>query len=154
MVTASPYHPDGQVLNVPEWRLFLSKSLSRMYSAVLRERFHTYTSCCRVVRKSAVAGLELRHGGFLGPAEMLIGLKLRGGRIVEYPATLESRLFGESKMKIARTIWGHLKLLNELALPTALGGMPAPPPVSPQGALGRSPHPDARTRPEDRQEQR
>ncbi len=29
LVTASPYHPAGHVLNVPPWRLFLSKTLSR-----------------------------------------------------------------------------------------------------------------------------
>jgi polysaccharide deacetylase family protein (PEP-CTERM system associated) len=129
MVTASPYHPAGHVLNVPGWRLFLSKSLSRMYSAVLHERLHTFTSCCRVYRKSALQTLTIKNGGFLGVAEMLIELKLRGGRVVEYPATLESRLLGHSKMKIARTIYSHLTLLNELALgrgkerrPTTPGG--------------------------------
>ena len=58
--------------------------------------------------------LELRNGGFLGTAEMLIRLKLAGGRIVEGPATLESRLLGESKMTVARTIRGHLGLLARL----------------------------------------
>lgn len=114
MVTASPYHPDGRVRNVPGWRLFLSKSLSRLYSAVLRERIHTYTSCCRVYRRSAMLPLELRNGGFLGTAEMLIRLKVAGGRVAEVPATLESRLLGESKMKVARTIRGHLGLLAGL----------------------------------------
>ena len=114
MVTASPYHPLGIVRNVPEWRLFLSKSLSRLYSAVLRERIFTYTSCCRVYRRSRMLPLELRNGGFLGTAEMLIRLKATGGRVAEVPATLESRLLGESKMKIARTIGGHLGLLAGL----------------------------------------
>jgi polysaccharide deacetylase family protein (PEP-CTERM system associated) len=115
LVTASPYHPEGRVLNVPSWRLFLSKTLSRLYSAVLRDRLHTFTSCCRVYRKPAVAGLSVSAGGFLGVAETLIRLKLNGARVVEHPATLESRLLGESKMKILRTMWGHLGLLGELA---------------------------------------
>ena len=114
MVTASPYHPEGRVRNVPEWRLFLSKTLSRLYSTVLGDRIFTYTSCCRVYRRSRMLPLDLRHGGFLGMAEMLIRLKLAGGRIAEVPATLESRLLGESKMKIARTIGGHLGLLARL----------------------------------------
>lgn len=116
MVTASPYHPAGHVLNVPPWRLFLSKTLSRMYSLVLRDRLHTFTSCCRVYRKAAVAGLQVRNGGFLGVAETLVRLKLQGARIVEYPATLESRVLGESKMKILHTIGGHLGFLRELIL--------------------------------------
>jgi hypothetical protein len=42
-------------------------------------------------------------------------LDLKGGKIVEYPAVLEVRLFGFSKMKTARTIFGHLKLLSRLS---------------------------------------
>jgi polysaccharide deacetylase family protein (PEP-CTERM system associated) len=122
LVTASPYHPQGQVWNIPPWRLFLSRSLSRMYSLLLGKSIHTYTSCFRVYRKSAVEGLRVEHGGFLGVAEILIRLRLAGGRIVEYPNTLESRLFGESKMKIARTIWSHLGLLRELAVLKWRGG--------------------------------
>lgn len=117
MVTASPYHPDGQVLGVPPWRLFLSKTLSKMYSAVLAQRIYTYTSCCRVYRKSAMAPLDLQNEGFLGVAEMLIAVIQSGGRVEELPAVLESRLLGESKMKIGRTIRAHLGLLSELAAP-------------------------------------
>ena len=116
MVTASPYHPDGNVFNVPPWRLFLSKTLCRMYSALLHQRIHTFTSCCRVYRKSAMAPVQLEYRGFLGVAEMLIRLKLRGGHVLECPATLESRLFGESKMKIISTIVEHLKFLARLIL--------------------------------------
>ncbi|HEV8121754.1 MAG TPA: glycosyltransferase [Candidatus Polarisedimenticolia bacterium] len=122
LVTASPYHPDGRVFNIPPWRLFLSRTLSRMYSALLGKSISTYTSCFRVYRKSAIEGLKVEHGGFLGVAEILIRLRLQGGRIVEYPTTLESRLFGESKMKIARTIWSHVGLLRELAGNRLLGG--------------------------------
>ncbi len=122
LVTASPYHPDGQVVNVPGWRLFLSHNLCRLYSAVLGQRLYTFTSCCRVYRKEAFCGMELSHGGFLGVAEMLIGLKLSGGRVVEHPATLESRLFGESKMKIAHTIRQHLGLLTDLVTKQRLAG--------------------------------
>jgi polysaccharide deacetylase family protein (PEP-CTERM system associated) len=127
MVTASPYHPEGSVRNVPGWRLLLSKTLSRLYSAVLADRIHTFTSCCRVYKRSSMLELDLSHGGFLGVAEMLIETRRRGGRVIEVPATLESRLLGESKMKIVRTIGGHLGLLRRLALSrTPIGSGPAP----------------------------
>jgi polysaccharide deacetylase family protein (PEP-CTERM system associated) len=129
LVTASPYHPAGHVLNVPRWRLFLSKRLSYLYSLVLRDRLHTFTSCCRVYRKNVVSGLQLSQGGFLGVAETLIRLKLNGARVVEHPATLESRLLGESKMKILRTMWGHLGLLYELAIRRAKGSKAKPDPA-------------------------
>jgi polysaccharide deacetylase family protein (PEP-CTERM system associated) len=115
MVTASPYHAQGRVWNVPAWRLALSKSLSRLYRLVLHHQLATYTSCFRVYRRAAVAGLPVEAGGFLGVAEMLGRLDLAGGRIVECPAVLEVRLLGRSKMKIGRTMAGHLRLLARLA---------------------------------------
>ena len=114
LVTASPYHKDGGVRNVPGWRLFLSKGASFLYRRVLRSKLDTYTSCFRVYRRSAFADMELDETGFLGVAEMLGRLDLSGGRIVEFPAVLEVRLFGISKMKTAKTIVGHLKLLTRL----------------------------------------
>ena len=115
LVTASPYHRDGGVRNVPEWRLFLSKGASWLYRRTLRSKLATYTSCFRVYRRSAFVDLPLQEKGFLGVAEMLGRLDLQGGKIVEYPAVLEVRLFGFSKMKTARTIFGHLKLLSRLS---------------------------------------
>jgi hypothetical protein len=120
MVTASPYHAEGLVRNVPQWRLFLSKSLSSMYRLVLHHRLATYTSCFRVYRRKAMVGLKVREGGFLGVAEMLGRLDLQGGHIVECPAVLEARLLGHSKMKTVRTIFGHLRLLIRLGF-TRLG---------------------------------
>jgi len=114
LVTASPYHPEGQVRNVPKWRLSLSRGASILYRRVLHQKLHTYTSCFRVYRKSTVTGLSLANKGFLGVAEILGKLDLRGAKIVEYPTTLELRLFGRSKMKVARTIAGHLGLMTRL----------------------------------------
>jgi polysaccharide deacetylase family protein (PEP-CTERM system associated) len=115
LVTASPYHPSGQVLNVPAWRLSLSRGASFLYRRVLRQKLHTYTSCFRVYRRRAVADLPVRESGFLGVAEILARLDLQGSTVVEHPATLEVRLLGASKMKILRTVTGHLRLLGRLA---------------------------------------
>jgi hypothetical protein len=106
---------------VPGWRLFLSKSVSKLYGVILHHRLATYTSCFRVYRRSAVETLTIREGGFLGIAEMLGRLDLSGGRIVEYPAVLEVRLLGRSKMKTVRTIFGHLRLLTRLAVDRIAG---------------------------------
>jgi polysaccharide deacetylase family protein (PEP-CTERM system associated) len=121
MVTASPYHPQGTVRNVPSWRLFLSKSLSGMYRVVLHHSLATYTSCFRVYRRSAMVDLDVREGGFLGVAEMLGALDLQGGSIMECPAVLEVRLLGRSKMKTLKTIVGHLGLLRRLSIDRLLG---------------------------------
>lgn len=59
--------------------------------------------------------MQLQESGFLGVAEMLGRLDLSGGQIVEFPTVLEVRLFGFSKMKTVKTIFGHLKLLSSLS---------------------------------------
>lgn len=114
LVTASPYHPDGAVKNVPGWRLLLSRGASSLYRLALGQNLSTFTSCFRVYRRSAVEGITLDHGNFLGVAELLGRVSLAGGQIVEYPTTLKVRLFGQSKMKTARTIVGHLGLMSSL----------------------------------------
>jgi polysaccharide deacetylase family protein (PEP-CTERM system associated) len=114
VVMASPYHPLGRVRNVPRWRLFLSKTLSRMYDRLLHDHICTYTSCFRVYRRSATDGLTLTEEGFPGMAELLVRMRARGARVVEYPTVLESRLLGFSKMRTVRTIGGHLRLLRRL----------------------------------------
>jgi GT2 family glycosyltransferase len=122
LVTASPYHPEGEVRNVPGWRLFLSRGLSRIYRRVLHCKLSTYTSCFRIYRRSALLDLPIVEEGFLGVAETLGRLDLRGGRVVECPAVLEVRMLGRSKMKILRTVLGHLRLLARLAALRARGG--------------------------------
>jgi hypothetical protein len=114
VVTASPYHPDGGVLNVPRWRLTLSRGSSFLYSLVLPQKLFTYTSCFRVYRRTAITKLNLHEPGYLGVAEMVASLALRGSEIREHPAVLEARILGTSKMKVLRTIAGHLRLLSRL----------------------------------------
>ena len=114
MVTASPHHPSGRVAGVPGWRLVLSRGASLLYRLVLGGGLHTYTSCFRVYRRSAVSGMRLTNYGFLGIAEMLHRLAARGCRIVEYPATLEARTTGTSKADVVPTALDHLRLLAKL----------------------------------------
>jgi glycosyltransferase involved in cell wall biosynthesis len=115
LVTASPYHPEGRVSNVPSWRIALSRGASLLYQIVTGCRIHTFTSCLRVYRRAAAMESIPQHPGFLGVAELAGKFALSGRTIVEHPATLELRLFGASKMKIVRTIGGHLNLLASLA---------------------------------------
>jgi dolichol-phosphate mannosyltransferase len=121
MVVASPYHPLGKVNHVPPWRLKLSKAASGMYRLVLRQKLHTYTSCFRVYRRSAVIGVPLRNGGFVGIAELVCELDRRGEKIVEAPATLDVRTTGQSKMRVLRAGWAHLRLIGRSGLSRMFG---------------------------------
>ena len=125
-VTASPYHPDGHVFNVPAWRRVISGVASKAYQVVLGVKVNTFTSCFRLYRRSAVVDLDLQESGFVGVAELLGLLLLRGQTVVEYPATLAVRVLGYSKMKVVRTTIRHLRLLGRLALQRASGHGPVP----------------------------
>jgi polysaccharide deacetylase family protein (PEP-CTERM system associated) len=114
LVTGSPYHPEGSVVNVPRWRLALSKSASFLYRQILRQKLYTYTACFRVYRRSAVNRISVEEGGFLGIPEMIGKMDLAGHKVCEAPATLEVRLFGRSKMKLLPLIFGHLGLMSRL----------------------------------------
>lgn len=111
MVTASPYHPLGEAIGVPRWRLGLSRGLSRLYHGILTHKFSTYTSCFRVYRRSALLEIKVRNPGFLGVVEMLALLDAKGARMEECPAVLEARILGRSKMNTISTLLGHLALL-------------------------------------------
>ena len=114
LVVASPYHPDGSARGVPLWRRALARTLARLYRAVLRQQLTCYTSSFRVFRRSRLLQLPIRRGGFIGMTEMLARLDLAGATIVEHPVTVEARLFGRSRLPIARGIAGHLGMLAEL----------------------------------------
>ena len=114
VVTASPYHPLGRVEDVPAWRLGLSRAASFLYRCVIRQKLHTYTSCCRVYRRSAVVDVPVRQTGFVGMVEIVARLDQQGHRIVEHPAVLRVRKLGRSKVKLIRTIISHLWLLFQL----------------------------------------
>lgn len=116
VVTASPYHPEGGVRNVPNWRLFLSRTLSRAYRILLRSPLSTWTSCFRLYRREFVVDLPLKNGGFLGTAELLVRVLRRGGRVVEHPCVLEARLLGFSKMRVLDVVLDHMRLLVLVAL--------------------------------------
>ena len=116
LVTASPYHPQGQVLNVPAWRLWISQIASRMYGVVLKANLYTYTSCFRVYRRSTFMNLGFTEDGFVGVAEIVWRYDQIDAKIIEHPATLDIRRFGQSKMRVAEVTRDHLKLMGRIAL--------------------------------------
>ncbi len=121
LLTASPYHPEGAVLHVPAWRLGLSRGLSAAYRRLLDADLYTFTACVRLYHRPSVERLSLKHGGFLGVAELVVELDRRGLGVLEQPARLESRLLGTSKMKTLGTIRAHLGLLGRVAWLCASG---------------------------------
>ena len=113
-VTGSPYHPQGAILNVPKWRVWISYSASWLYRNILNNRLYCYTSSFRAYRKSAIHDIELQNGGFVGTTEILWKLEQRGWQIKEAPSILSVRQFGQSKIRIVQVAFDHLKLMKRI----------------------------------------
>ncbi len=133
IVVASPYHPQGKVVGVPGYRLLLSRGSSLIYRLLVSWNLHTYTSLFRVYRRRVVKTVEFDSDGFLAGTELLVKAMLSGCKVAEYPAVLYSRVFGESKAKIRRTIQAHLKFQYRILL-HRLHITPLKPETGPEGS--------------------
>jgi len=115
-MTASPYHPDGQVVGVPGYRLILSRGSSMIYRFLVDWRIHTYTCLFRAYRREVIEQIQFKSDGFLAGTELMVKAMLKGFRVKEFPAVLYRRMFGVSKAKLMRTIAAHLKFQGQVLL--------------------------------------
>lgn len=117
VATATPFAPGGDV-RVGAFRTLLSRTCSLVYRVALRGRsrgVRTFTCAFRAYRGSLVRGLHWRSDGFLAAAEILSLCLLAGARVSEVPSTLRARFAGTSKMRVARTAFGHIRQAARLA---------------------------------------
>lgn len=113
---ASPYHPLGGAEGVQRWRLLLSANCSLLYRHLSPLRLYTYTSIFRAYRGSVVREMQFRRDDFISAVEILLSASARGYRVSETPMVLHARSAGVSKMRIAKTIAGHMRLLGACLL--------------------------------------
>jgi dolichol-phosphate mannosyltransferase len=116
IVTASPYHPKGEVVGVPGYRIFLSRGSSLLYRILLNWRIHTYTALFRAYRRDVVDQISFAADDFLGQTELMVKAMLKGYRVTEFPAALHRRVFGVSKARLIQTIKSHLAFQTRLLL--------------------------------------
>ena len=116
IVTASPYHPKGEVVGVPGYRIFLSKGSSLIYRILLSWKVHTYTALYRAYRREVIDQIPFAADDFLGGTELMVKAMLKGYQVDEFPAALHRRMFGVSKAKLMKTIMSHLNFQARLVL--------------------------------------
>lgn len=116
IVTASPYHPKGEVVGVPGYRLILSRGSSLLYRILLDWKIHTYTALYRAYRREVIDQIPFAADDFLSGTELMVKAILKGYQVAEFPAALHRRKFGVSKAKIAKTIASHLNFQARLVL--------------------------------------
>jgi dolichol-phosphate mannosyltransferase len=119
-----PYHPEGSVLNVQRWRLFLSLQCSQLYRIATPLKLHTYTSMFRAYRGSVARSVRFPSDGFVSTVEILLDAASRGARISEAPLVLSRRTKGRSKMRLGRTVQAHLRLIALCCLAKLRGNYP------------------------------
>ncbi len=114
LVTASPYHPGGGIENVPAYRVMISKCASLCYRLLVDPRIHTYTALFWACRREVIDHIATRADGFLMVTEWLVEAVLAGYKVVEYPAVLRVRQYGQSKARILRITRTHLEYMAGL----------------------------------------
>ncbi|MDB4777932.1 glycosyltransferase family 2 protein [bacterium] len=114
MATASPYHAQGNVVNVPRWRIWLSQTASWLYGRLLKNKISCYTCAFRAYRRDVISDIKLENKGFVGTTEMAWRIDQHGWVIRETPATLNVRQYGQSKMRTFRVMMRHLKMLLKI----------------------------------------
>lgn len=114
VATASPYHRDGNVLDVSGIRLFFSRGASLLYRIVVDRHVATYTAMVRAYRAPVLAASLSNESGFLQVAMTLVEAIRRGAVVTEIPATLSRRQVGRSKARVARITAAHLGYLAHL----------------------------------------
>lgn len=114
IVTASPYHPDGGVENVPAYRVWLSKSASQLYRMIVGRGIHTYTAMFRAYRRDVIECIPTSADGFLMVTQLLVEASLAGYQVVEYPTVLRVRQYGQSKAKVLRITRSHLAYMRDV----------------------------------------
>jgi dolichol-phosphate mannosyltransferase len=116
IVTASAWHPESAAADGSRVRIQLSRMVSALYKLLIGQDVYTFTCLFRAYRRETIQGISFRSNGFAAVAEMMLRAMLSGCRVAEVPMRLESRQFGESKLKVSDAIVAHIRLLAMTAL--------------------------------------
>lgn len=133
LTLASPYHPDGEVKNVPAFRAWLSKWGNYVLSHAFQRRYYTSTCVVRGYTRKLIDHLELVSTEKDLHLEVLYKTELLGFAIKEVPAKLVwrdkkrgrtatsplNRLVNNSLFKMRKAILSHL-FFNFLTKPKLL----------------------------------
>lgn len=109
LTLASPYHPEGKVVNVPGFRAWLSRTGNRVLSRSFQQRYYTTTCVVRGYTRRLIDHLELVSTSKELHLEVIYKTELLGFTIIEVPATLawRDKQRGSAPSGIANKIRHH-----------------------------------------------
>ena len=111
IVTASAWHPESAAAEGSAMRLWLSRMVSGLYKMLIGQDVYTFTCLFRAYRTDTVRRIRFRSSGFAAVAEIMLRAMLTGHSVREVPMRLESRRFGESKLRVGDAVMAHMRLL-------------------------------------------
>jgi len=112
IATASAWHPDAGAAQGKPIRILMSRAVSGCYKVLIGQDVHTFTCLFRAYRREVLDDIQFRADGFASVAEIMLRGMLSGLRVAEVPMPLESRRFGESKLKVGDAVMAHVGLLT------------------------------------------
>jgi dolichol-phosphate mannosyltransferase len=116
IIIASPYAPEGRLVNVPLKRALVSRIGNRFLRTSIPADITMVSGMTRCYRRQVLDSLELESDGKEFHVEVLFKAVVLGYRIGEIPATLRwepPRPGGpgrRSSLSVRRMIWGHVIL--------------------------------------------
>ena len=116
IATASAWHPASATAEGRALRLWLSRQVSAVYKRLLGQDVYTFTCLFRAYRAEALQRIPFRSNGFAAVAEIMLRAIFVGYAVREVPMRLESRRFGESKLRIGDAIMAHGRLMLSTAV--------------------------------------
>ena len=85
--------------------------VSGLYKLLIGQDVYTFTCLFRAYNTETIQRIRFRSSGFAAVAEIMLRAMLNGHRVREVPMRLESRRFGESKLRVGDAIMAHMRLL-------------------------------------------
>lgn len=119
IVIGSPALSEGYSNDIPRYRIWLSNIGRMLYNIALGEKLTAVTPIFRLYKTEELRKIELNpkptpQGGFSINAEILAKLLFNGCKVVEIPANLTVREYGESKLNNLREIVSQLILVSKI----------------------------------------
>lgn len=114
-VIGSPYLA-GYEKDIPFYRKFLSWMVNLLYTIVLLRKITAVSPIFRLYKTQDLKEIisSIKTTGFDINAEILFRLLQNKKRFAEIPASLTTRIYGESKLNNFKEIKNHLKLLFKI----------------------------------------
>ena len=117
LVNASPLHPDGNIENLSRTRWLISFVANLIYRILVNKEIHTSSSICKVYKTSVIKDIQITQNNFVAITELFIKTILfKKINHFEFPCELNTRKYGESKIKFLPTIGSHILLMIEVIL--------------------------------------